>query len=97
MPHRSSRPRHAPSVLDDLGQEITGIMAPVSICMAITVLLVKALNPEGTADTTTVAIATLAYQEQVCCNKQQLDMVWKLLKNPLECFGCSANSTAAAA
>jgi presenilin 1 len=52
-------------VLDDLGQEITGIMAPVSICMAITVLLVKALNPEGTADTTTVAIATLAYQEQV--------------------------------
>ncbi|WIA21037.1 hypothetical protein OEZ85_005365 [Tetradesmus obliquus] len=39
-------------------------MAPVSICMAITVLLVKALNPEGTADTTTVAIATLAYQEQ---------------------------------
>lgn len=64
MPHRSSRPRHAPSVLDDLGQEITGIMAPVSICMAITVLLVKALNPEGTADTTTVAIATLAYQEQ---------------------------------
>jgi hypothetical protein len=39
--------------------------------MAITVLLVKALNPEGTADTTTVAIATLAYQEQVCCNNQQ--------------------------
>ncbi|KAF6255797.1 Presenilin-domain-containing protein [Scenedesmus sp. NREL 46B-D3] len=32
--------------------------------MAITVLLVKALNPEGTAGTTTVAIATLAYQEQ---------------------------------
>ena len=77
-----------------MGQEITGIMAPVSICMAITVLLVKALNPEGTADTTTVAIATLAYQEQVCCNS------WTrcrcLLKSPLECFRCSADSTAAA-
>jgi hypothetical protein len=64
-------------VLDDLGQEITGIMAPVSICMAITVLLVKALNPEGTADTTTVAVATLAYQEQVWVKFEKA-------QNPLE-------------
>lgn len=59
-------PRQGPrSVLDDLGEEITGIIAPVSICMALVVVLVKALNPEGAADTTTVAIATIAYQEQV--------------------------------
>lgn len=53
------------SVLDDLGEEITGIVAPVSICMALVVVLVKALNPEGMADTSSVAIATIAYQEKV--------------------------------
>lgn len=53
------------SVLDDLGQEITGIVAPVSICMALVVVLVKALNPEGIADTSSVAIATIAYHEKV--------------------------------
>lgn len=53
------------SVLDDLGEEITGIVAPVSICMALVVVLVKALNPEGAADTSSVAIATIAYQEKV--------------------------------
>jgi presenilin 1 len=36
------RPGQAqPSVLDDLGEEITGISAPVSLCMALVVLLVK--------------------------------------------------------
>jgi presenilin 1 len=53
------------SVLDDLGEEITGIVAPVSICMALVVVLVKALNPEGMADTSSVAIATIAYHEKV--------------------------------
>ena len=53
------------SVLDDLGEEITGIMAPVSICMAITVLLVRMLNPEGASSSATVYIASLAYDEQV--------------------------------
>lgn len=53
------------SVLDDLGEEITGISAPVSICMALVVLLVKLLNPEGTSDSTTVFIASMAYSEQV--------------------------------
>lgn len=56
----------ARSVLDDLGEEITGIIAPVSICMALVVVLVKALNPDGITDSSTVAIATLAYHEQVC-------------------------------
>lgn len=53
------------SVLDDLGEEITGIVAPVSICMALVVVLVKALNPDGMADSSSVAIATIAYHEQV--------------------------------
>lgn len=54
------------SVLDDLGEEITGIVAPVSICMALVVLLVKVLNPDGNGDATSVAMATVAYHEQVC-------------------------------
>jgi presenilin 1 len=53
------------SVMDDLGEELTGIIAPVSLCMALVVVLVKALNPDGQADATTVAIATIAYHEQV--------------------------------
>ena len=35
------------SVLDDLGEEITGVAWPVSICMAVTVFLVRVLNPTG--------------------------------------------------
>jgi presenilin 1 len=53
------------SVLDDLGEEITGIMAPVSLCMAVTVLLVRLLNPDGQSSSSTVYIASLAYAEQV--------------------------------
>eukprot|EP00879_Flechtneria_rotunda_P013539 GHRR01014137.1.p1 GENE.GHRR01014137.1~~GHRR01014137.1.p1 ORF type:complete len:231 (+),score=45.96 GHRR01014137.1:144-836(+) len=52
------------SVLDDLGEEITGIVAPVSICMALVVVLVKALNPEGATDSNTVYIAQIAYHEK---------------------------------
>lgn len=52
------------SVLDDLGQEVTGIAAPVAICMAITVLFVKVLNPDGDTNSS-VMLATLAYTEQV--------------------------------
>jgi hypothetical protein len=53
------------SVLDDLGQEVTGIVAPVSICMAITVALVRLLNPEGQSDSNTVYIAQIYYSEDV--------------------------------
>lgn len=52
------------SVLDELGQEITGVAAPVSLCMALTVLLVRLLNPEGSADGRAVYIASIAYSEQ---------------------------------
>ena len=53
------------SILDDLGAEVTGIVSPVSICMAFTVALVRILNPEGVADPTAVAIANVYYHEQV--------------------------------
>ena len=53
------------SVLDDLGQEVTGIVAPVSICMFFTVLLVRLLNPEGFSNPNAVAMAQAFYKEQV--------------------------------
>lgn len=53
------------SVLDDLGEEVTGIVAPVSICMAVTVLLVRLLNPEGKSDSNAVYLATSFYVESV--------------------------------
>lgn len=52
------------SILDDLGQEVTGIAAPVSLCMLLTVLLVRILNPKG-ADQQLIAIATAFYHEKV--------------------------------
>ncbi|EFJ44036.1 hypothetical protein VOLCADRAFT_82983 [Volvox carteri f. nagariensis] len=53
-----------PSLLDNLGEEVTGIVAPVSLCMAVTVLLVRLLNPEGSSSSSSVLIANIAYQEQ---------------------------------
>lgn len=66
------------SVLDDLGEEITGIVAPVSICMALVVVLVKALNPDGNADSSSVAIATIAYHEKVggVCKGSKNQPLW---------------------
>lgn len=52
------------SVLDDLGEEVTGILAPVSLCMAMTVALVKVLNPSGDSDSQNVAVATAYYEEE---------------------------------
>ncbi|KAK9867147.1 hypothetical protein WJX84_008748 [Apatococcus fuscideae] len=52
------------SVLDELGQEITGIVAPVTICMALTVLLVKALNPDGSDTSVSVYFAQAFYAEK---------------------------------
>ena len=48
------------------GEEVTGIMAPVSICMALTVILVRLLNPDGSASSSSsVIIASIAYNEDV--------------------------------
>ena len=51
------------SVLDDLGEEITGVAWPVSICMMVTVFLVRVLNPTGASSSSTVFIASAAYNE----------------------------------
>ncbi|KAK9915058.1 hypothetical protein WJX75_004245 [Coccomyxa subellipsoidea] len=50
--------------LDTLGQEVTGIVAPVSICMALTVFLVRVLNPNGDSDTSALLIASAYYAEK---------------------------------
>eukprot|EP00873_Tetraselmis_striata_P023226 jgi/Tetstr1/443490/TSEL_031497.t1 len=49
---------------DTLGEQVTGIVAPVSICMALTVALVRVLNPTGDSGSSAVAIATVYYDEQ---------------------------------
>jgi len=51
------------SILDDLGEEVTGIVAPVSICMALTVALVRLLNPDGSSGSSAVYIASVYYNE----------------------------------
>lgn len=53
------------SVLDRLGEEVTGIVSPVSLCMALTVGLVRLLNPTGDAAGNSVYIASAYYKEQV--------------------------------
>ena len=61
------------SVLDRLGEEVTGIVSPVSLCMALTVGLVRLLNPAGDAAGNSVYIASAYYQEQVhACSVQSL-------------------------
>jgi hypothetical protein len=51
------------SVLDDLGQEVAGIAAPVSVCMFLTVLLVRILNPKGD-NQQDITVATIYYHEK---------------------------------
>ena len=41
-------PAQPPSVLDALGDELTSVLTPVSVCMMLTVVLVKLLSPHGT-------------------------------------------------
>lgn len=53
------------SILDDLGEEITRIIAPVTICMLATVTLVRILNPESSSIEGVVYIAEIYYREDV--------------------------------
>ena len=55
----------AKSILDDLGEEVTGIVSPVSLCMALTVALVRVLNPTGDTSGNTTYFASAYYREQV--------------------------------
>jgi presenilin 1 len=52
------------SILDDLGEDLTGVATPVAICMAVTVALCRALNPDGASDPGVVRMASLAYEEK---------------------------------
>lgn len=63
--HFPSLSKMSTSVLDDLGEEVTGILAPVSLCMALTVALVKVLNPSGDSDRENLVVATAYYEEEV--------------------------------
>ncbi|XP_013672903.1 presenilin-like protein At2g29900 [Brassica napus] len=57
---RTQRPR---SVLDSLGEELIGILTPVSICMFTVVLLVCLLNSDPFSSASFSSIATAAYSE----------------------------------
>lgn len=72
------------SVLDSLGEEITGIAWPVSICMAVTVFLVRVLNPTGASSSSTVFIASAAYNENA--------NVRPCMRNIRNVFGFGTNS-----
>lgn len=52
------------SILESTGEEVTAIITPVSICMALTVALVKILNPTGISSHRAVSIASIYYSEQ---------------------------------
>ena len=70
LQHTSYTPLQQPqfmveSVLDRLGEEVTGIVSPVSLCMALTVALVRLLNPTGDSAGSSVYIASAYYKEQV--------------------------------
>lgn len=50
-------------VLESLGDEIVGIVAPVSVCMLLVVLLVHSINPHG-ANSSLKSVVTLVYTEK---------------------------------
>lgn len=51
-------------IVDDLGAEVTGIAFPVSICMVLTIALVRILNSDGNRSGSEVIIAEAIYSEQ---------------------------------
>jgi presenilin 1 len=52
-------------IVDDLGAEVTGIAAPVTVCMMLTIALVRLLNAQGDSDGTAVVFAEAIYSEKV--------------------------------
>jgi presenilin 1 len=55
----------APTILDTLGEEVLAVMSPVSICMALVVLLISLLAPPASSPSAPppVTAATLVYLE----------------------------------
>ncbi|KAK9116052.1 hypothetical protein Sjap_014999 [Stephania japonica] len=67
--------RKPTTILDSLGEEIVRIIAPVSTCMFLVVLLVTVLNTDSSPNITT--IASIAY------NETSSDSIWDKLKGAL--------------
>nr|ACU24379.1 unknown [Glycine max] len=55
--------RPCSSVLDSLGEEIVRIVAPVSICMFLVVILVSILNTDSSLFVASMSMVTIAYNE----------------------------------
>lgn len=53
------------SVLITLGQEVTRVIFPVSLCMLVTVVLLRILNPQGNSNSNAVYLASIYYDEKV--------------------------------
>ncbi|XP_074564648.1 presenilin-like protein At2g29900 [Curcuma longa] len=70
-------PNSNPGVLESLGEEIVRIVAPVSACMLLVVLLVTALHAGGDGGTDVTSIATIAYSEEAS------DSFWDKLEGAL--------------
>ncbi|MED6119853.1 hypothetical protein PIB30_015597 [Stylosanthes scabra] len=62
MAQRQTPSTQTPTLLDSLGEEIVRIVAPVSICMFLVVILVSVLN-SGDSSFSVSSIATIAYTE----------------------------------
>ncbi|KAK7330287.1 hypothetical protein VNO77_24477 [Canavalia gladiata] len=60
---QSQTRRPCSSILDSLGEEIVRIIAPVSICMFLVVILVSILNTNSPFEASVASIATIAYTE----------------------------------
>lgn len=56
--------------MDNLGEGVTGVCFPVSVCMLLTVFLVKTLNPVGRSNADAVYIASIYYHEEAS------DSIW---------------------
>eukprot|EP00889_Picochlorum_renovo_P008917 jgi/Picre1/35947/NNA_003404.t1 len=56
--------------MENLGEGVTGVCFPVSVCMLLTVFLVKTLNPVGRSNADAVYIASIYYHEDAS------DSIW---------------------
>ena len=72
------------SILAVLGEEVTGVVTPVSICMALTVCLVQLLNPTGSSDPRSVYIATVYYVEQVRPGARSCAVLCEVIGEPIK-------------
>ncbi|CAJ1944194.1 unnamed protein product [Sphenostylis stenocarpa] len=60
---RTQTQRPCSSILDSLGEEIVRIIAPVSVCMFLVVILVSILNTDSSLFDASMSMVTMAYTE----------------------------------